>query len=85
MTMPEFAAEASLYTTGERYRILESFRQADGAVYPALTCDQTCLDDCIANCPDPSDCEDLPTPAARQRCIRWVARCYFGCRRSCCH
>ena len=84
MIVPGFTAEASIYKTGGRHRMLGSMRQKDGAVYPAVTCDWTCLDDCLSNCPDPSDCYDVP-PRYRAACLRWVRTCNLRCHRLCCH
>jgi len=81
MNMPGFTAEASLYKMSPLYFAFRSFGQADSAVQPQ-SCDPTCLDNCVADCPDDFDCFDAP---ARQRaaCFREVRACRAGCRSAC--
>jgi|SRR6516165_5661831 hypothetical protein len=84
MNMPGFSAEASFHRMVLAYNVLWGLDQLGNVVWPQqVTCDQTCLDNCISGCPDPGDCSDL-LPAARARCLAQARACYAACQRKCC-
>jgi hypothetical protein len=85
MRTPGFSADASLYTGGGHYVAIRGVGRRDGMVLPQRICHQECLDDCVSLCPDPSDCQDLPNPGARLRCVQYAVRCRVGCFHRCCH
>lgn len=83
MNIPGFNAEASFQRAVLTYNMAWVFDQSGNLVRPQA-CDDICLDNCQANCPDPGDCYDLPTPRARAACVRAAALCYRACFRKCC-
>jgi hypothetical protein len=82
MTLPGFSAETSLQRTVLAYNMAWGFDQMGNVIWPQV-CDQTCLDNCEANCPDPGDCSDLP-PQLQARCRAAAAACLRACVRKCC-
>jgi hypothetical protein len=82
VNMPGFTAELSLGGAVLSFRGQWTRQGPTDTVQAAIHCDPLCLDNCIMDC---SDCDDLPTPAARGRCIRFCAAHNIGCRRKCCH
>ena len=64
MKMPGFNAESSLYRTSGRYHMVYFFGQANGAIHPADTCFDRCMDACIKAGLD----SDVPIAILRNEC-----------------
>jgi hypothetical protein len=55
MKIPGFTAEASLYTTEERYHMVQIISQAEGAIKPAQIIGG-CMSRCMRSCGDDDFC-----------------------------